>query len=141
MLMLLSKVNELKSDVADTQVGINIIVRSLEEPMRQIAKNAGVEGSVIIEKVKNSETGIGYDALHDQYVNMIKTGIVDPTKVTRSALQNAASVASTFLTTEAAVVDIPEKEAPMAPGSINGWNVLRSFEEVKDNSPLPLFLL
>ena len=111
----ISKVNELKSDVADTQVGINIIVRSLEEPMRQIAKNAGVEGSVIIEKVKNSEAGIGYDALHDQYVNMIKTGIVDPTKVTRSALQNAASVASTFLTTEAAVVDIPEKEAPMAP--------------------------
>ena len=111
----ISKVKELKSDVADTQVGINIIVRSLEEPMRQIAKNAGVEGSVIIEKVKNSEAGIGYDALHDQYVNMIKTGIVDPTKVTRSALQNAASVASTFLTTEAAVVDIPEKEAPMAP--------------------------
>ena len=111
----INKVNELKSDVADTQVGINIIVRSLEEPMRQIAKNAGVEGSVIIEKVKNSEAGIGYDALHDQYVNMIKTGIVDPTKVTRSALQNAASVASTFLTTEAAVVDLPEKEAPIAP--------------------------
>ena len=111
----INKVSELKSDVADTQVGINIIIRSLEEPMRQIAKNAGVEGSVIIEKVKNSEAGIGYDALHDQYVNMIKTGIVDPTKVTRSALQNAASVASTFLTTEAAVVDIPEKEAPMAP--------------------------
>ena len=117
----ISKVKELKSDVADTQVGINIIVRSLEEPMRQIAKNAGVEGSVIIEKVKNSEAGIGYDALHDQYVNMIKTGIVDPTKVTRSALQNAASVASTFLTTEAAVVDLPEKEAPIAPDpSIGG---------------------
>ena len=100
------------------QVGINIIVRALEEPMRQIATNAGLEGSVIIEKVKNSDAGMGYDALHDEYVNMIKAGIVDPTKVTRSALQNAASVASTFLTTEAAVVDIPEKEAPMpgAPG-------------------------
>ena len=86
--------------------------------MRQIATNAGVEGSVIIERIKNSEAGMGYDALHDEYVNMLKVGIVDPTKVTRSALQNAASVASTFLTTEAAVVDIPQKEAPMpgAPG-------------------------
>ncbi len=113
----ISKVAELKSNVPDTQVGINIIVRSLEEPMRQIAANAGVEGSVIIERVKNSEVGIGYDALNDAYVNMLQTGIVDPTKVTRSALQNAASVASTFLTTEAAVVDIPEKEAPApAPG-------------------------
>lgn len=113
----ISKVAELKSNVPDTQVGINIIVRSLEEPMRQIATNAGVEGSVIIERVKNSEVGIGYDALNDAYVNMLQTGIVDPTKVTRSALQNAASVASTFLTTEAAVVDIPEKEAPApAPG-------------------------
>ena len=114
----INKVAELKSDVADTQVGINIIVRALEEPMRQIAINAGVEGSVIIERIKNSEAGMGYDALHDEYVNMIKTGIVDPTKVTRSALQNAASVASTFLTTEAAVVDIPQKEQPMqgAPG-------------------------
>lgn len=114
----INKVAELKSDVADTQVGINIIVRALEEPMRQIVTNAGVEGSVIIERIKNSETGMGYDALHDEYVNMLKAGIVDPTKVTRSALQNAASVASTFLTTEAAVVDIPQKEAPMpgAPG-------------------------
>ncbi|EKY28794.1 chaperonin GroEL [Clostridium celatum] len=114
----INKVAELKSEVADTQVGINIIVRALEEPMRQIATNAGVEGSVIIERVKNSEVGMGYDALHDEYVNMLKAGIVDPTKVTRSALQNAASVASTFLTTEAAVVDIPQKEAPMqgAPG-------------------------
>ena len=114
----INKIAELKSDVADTQVGINIIVRALEEPMRQIATNAVLEGSVIIEKVKNSDAGMGYDALHDEYVNMIKAGIVDPTKVTRSALQNAASVASTFLTTEAAVVDIPEKEAPMpgAPG-------------------------
>ena len=79
----INKVKEVTSDVADTQVGINIIVRALEEPMRQIAANAGVEGSVIIEKVKNSEAGIGYDALHDEYVNMIKKGIVDPAKVTR----------------------------------------------------------
>ena len=108
----INKVAELTSEVADTQVGINIIVKALEEPMRQIAINAGLEGSVIIEKVKYSEAGIGYDALNDKYVNMLQTGIVDPTKVTRSALQNAASVASTFLTTEAAVADIPQKEAP-----------------------------
>ncbi|SFC43525.1 chaperonin GroEL [Clostridium uliginosum] len=113
----INEVAKLTSDVEDTQLGINIIVKALEEPVRQIATNAGAEGSVIIEKVKNSEVGIGYDALHGQYVNMIKTGIVDPTKVTRSALQNAASVSSTFLTTEAAVVDIPQKESPMpAPG-------------------------
>ena len=95
----INKVAELTSDVADVQVGINIIVRALEEPMRQIAHNAGVEGSIIIEKVRNSEQGMGYDALRNEYKNMIKAGIVDPTKVTRSALQNAASVASTFLTT------------------------------------------
>ena len=110
----ISEVSKLTSEVADIQVGINIIVRALEEPMRQIATNAGVEGSVIIEKIKLSEVGMGYDALNGTYVNMIKSGIVDPTKVTRSALQNAASVASTFLTTEAAVVDIPQKESPMA---------------------------
>ena len=114
----INEVAKLTSDVQDEQVGINIIVRALEEPMRQIAANAGVEGSVIIEKIRNSEAGIGYDALNDEYKNMIKAGIVDPTKVTRSALQNAASVASTFLTTEAAVADIPAKEAPQvgAPG-------------------------
>lgn len=112
----INEVSKLTSEVADIQVGINIIVRSLEEPMRQIATNAGVEGSVIIEKIKNSEVGMGYDALNSTYVNMIKSGIVDPTKVTRSALQNAASVASTFLTTEAAVVDIPQKESPMQGG-------------------------
>lgn len=111
----INKVAELTSEVADTQVGINIIVKALEEPMRQIAINAGLEGSVIIEKVKYSEAGIGYDALNDKYVNMLQTGIVDPTKVTRSALQNAASVASTFLTTEAAVADISQKEAAPAP--------------------------
>ena len=89
--------------------------------MRQIAANAGLEGSVIIEKVKNSEAGVGYDALHGEYKNMIKAGIVDPTKVTRSALQNAASVASTFLTTEAAVAEIPQKESPMPPqGGMDG---------------------
>ncbi|WP_017413395.1 chaperonin GroEL [Clostridium tunisiense] len=112
------EVAKLTSDVPEIQVGINIIRRALEEPLRQIATNAGEEGSVIIEKVKASESPFGYDVLRAQFVDMIKAGIVDPTKVTRSALQNAASVASTFLTTEAAVVDLPEKNspAPMAPG-------------------------
>ena len=113
----INEVAKVTSDVQDTQIGINIIVRALEEPMRQIATNAGLEGSVIIEKVRNSEAGIGYDALRGEYVDMIKAGIVDPTKVTRSALQNAASVAATFLTTEAAVVDAPEKENPMPAGA------------------------
>ena len=110
-------VASLTSEDSDTQVGINIIVKALEEPMRQIAINAGVEGSVVIERIKQSENGMGYDALRDTYVNMIKSGIVDPTKVTRSALQNAASVAATFLTTEAAVVDIPEKNPAPMPGA------------------------
>ncbi len=112
----INEVAKLTSDIQDEQVGINIIVRSLEEPMRQIANNAGLEGSVIIEKVKNSDAGVGFDALRGEYKDMIKAGIVDPTKVTRSALQNAASVASTFLTTEAAVADIPEKEMPQGAG-------------------------
>ena len=105
----INKVAELTSEVTDTQVGINIIVKALEEPMRQIAINAGLEGSVIIEKVKYSEAGIGYDALNDKYVNMLQTGIVDPTKVTRSALQNAASIASMVLTTESLVADKKEE--------------------------------
>ncbi|MGV3217085.1 chaperonin GroEL [Clostridium perfringens] len=112
----INEVAKLTSDIQDEQVGINIIVRSLEEPMRQIAHNAGLEGSVIIEKVKNSDAGVGFDALRGEYKDMIRAGIVDPTKVTRSALQNAASVASTFLTTEAAVADIPEKEIPQGAG-------------------------
>lgn len=111
------EVDKLTSDVLDIKVGIDIVKKSLEEPLRQIASNAGVEGSVIIEKVRNSEIGTGYDALNNKYVNMIKTGIVDPTKVTRSALQNAASVASTFLTTESAVADIPEKNNSPMPGA------------------------
>ncbi|ENK1244999.1 chaperonin GroEL [Clostridium botulinum] len=115
---IIPKMADLASDVMDVKLGINIIRKALEEPVKQIANNAGAEGAVIIEKVKASEVGVGYDALNNKYVDMLKIGIVDPTKVTRSALQNAASVASTFLTTEAAVADIPEKEniPPMAPG-------------------------
>ena len=113
----IEEVAKLTSETQEVQVGINIIKRALEEPLRQIAQNAGAEPSVVVEKVRNSSTEIGYDALKEQYVDMIKTGIVDPTKVTRSALQNAASVASTFLTTEAAVVDIPEKNPAPMPGA------------------------
>ena len=109
------EVEKLTSDIPDVKVGIDIVRKALEEPIRQIAANAGVEGSVIIEKVKNSKVGIGYNVLNDKYVDMVDNGIVDPTKVTRSALQNAASVAATFLTPEAAVADIPEKNTP-APG-------------------------
>jgi chaperonin GroEL len=107
-------VGSLTSEDPDVVVGINIVKRALEEPLRQIAINGGVEGSVVIEKVKNSEKGIGFNIITEELVDMVKVGIVDPTKVTRSALQNAASVAATFLTTEAAVVDIKE-DKPMMP--------------------------
>ena len=104
----------------DERTGVNIIVKALEEPVRQIAINAGLEGSVIVENVKNAEVGIGFDALSEKYVNMLESGIVDPTKVTRSALQNASSVASMVLTTEAAVADVT-KDEPMGqmPGGMN----------------------
>ncbi|GAE88309.1 chaperonin GroEL [Acetivibrio straminisolvens] len=105
----------------DEKTGVQIILRALEEPVRQIAENAGLEGSVIVEKVKTSELGVGFDAFNEKYVNMIDSGIVDPAKVTRSALQNAASVASMVLTTESVVTDIPEKEpAGAAPGMGGG---------------------
>jgi len=116
LLSIVPELEGLTSEDADIRVGIEIIKKSLEEPIRQIAYNAGLEGSIIIDKIKNSEKGIGFDALKEEYVNMIKAGIVDPTKVTRSALQNAASVAATFLTTEAAVVDVPEKNPMPMPG-------------------------
>jgi chaperonin GroEL len=113
----IKKVEELTGALGDDEkTGASIVLRALEEPIRQIVINAGLEGSVIVEKIKNGENGIGFDALKNQYVNMIDAGIVDPTKVTRSALQNAASIAFMLLTTESLVADIPEKEAaPMAP--------------------------
>jgi len=92
----------------DEATGINIVLRAIEEPVRQIAHNAGLEGSVIVERLKNEAVGTGFNAANGQWVNMIESGIVDPTKVTRSALQNAGSVAAMFLTTEAVVADKPE---------------------------------
>ncbi|WP_414042348.1 chaperonin GroEL [Macrococcus sp. EM39E] len=97
----------------DVATGIKIVLKALEAPIRQIAINAGLEGSVIVEKIKHADTGIGYNAATDEWVNMIEAGIVDPTKVTRSALQNAASVAAMFLTTEAVVAEMPEDTPAM----------------------------
>lgn len=93
----------------DEATGVKIVLRSLEEPVRQIAHNAGLEGSVIVERLKNEKIGVGFNAANGEWVNMIEAGIVDPTKVTRSALQNASSVAALLLTTEAVVADRPEE--------------------------------
>ena len=95
-------------------IGAKIIRKALEEPLRQIAVNAGLEGAVIVQNVINADPEVGFDAYKEEYVNMIEAGIVDPTKVTRSALQNSSSIASVFLTTEAAVAEIPQKEDPAA---------------------------
>ena len=103
----------LKGAEGDEKTGVSIVAAALTEPIRQIAANAGVDGSVVLEKVKSSgKAGYGYDALHEDYCDMLKTGIVDPTKVTRSALENAASIAAVLLTTEALVADKPEPPAP-----------------------------
>ncbi|MFC5446862.1 chaperonin GroEL [Paenibacillus aestuarii] len=99
----------------DEQTGVNIILRALEEPVRTIAANAGQEGSVIVERLKNEKVGVGYNAASGEWVNMFEAGIVDPAKVTRTALQNAASVAAMFLTTEAVIADKPEKDKPGMP--------------------------
>jgi len=112
----LPKVAELLDTTeGDEKTGVQIVLKALEEPVRQIAKNAGLEGSVIVDKVKDQKKGIGYNALTEEYVDMIKAGIVDPVKVTRSALQNASSVAAMVLTTESLVADKPAPAAPAMP--------------------------
>src|SRR4029077_20855278 len=93
----------------------SIVRRALEEPLRQIATNAGAEGSVVVEKVRSLPEGQGYNAATGEYVDMVKAGIIDPTKVTRSAVQNAASIAALLLTTEVLVTDIPEKKGAATP--------------------------
>ena len=112
---------ELEGDLA---TGAKIVSRSLEEPLRQIAENAGLEGSVIVARLKSEEKGIGYNAATDEWVNMIEAGIVDPTKVTRSALQNAASVSALLLTTEAVVADKPAPVTPPMPGMDPGMGMM-----------------
>ena len=109
-----SALNGLKGDNEDETTGIHIVAKAIEEPLRQIAENAGVDGSVIIQKVKEGKGDFGYNARTDEYVNLYEAGVIDPTKVARVALENAASVAGMFLTTECGIVDIPEKE-PAAP--------------------------
>lgn len=109
------KVSEIKAE-GDVETGVNIVLKALQAPVRQIAENAGLEGSIIVERLKHAEAGIGFNAATNEWVNMLEEGIVDPTKVTRSALQHAASVAAMFLTTEAVVASIPEPENNEQPG-------------------------
>lgn len=114
LLNVYSKVAEVQAE-GDVATGINIVLRAIEEPVRTIAHNAGLEGSVIVDRLKREAVGTGFNAASGEWVNMIEAGIVDPTKVTRSALQNAASVAAMFLTTEAVVADKPEPASPGMP--------------------------
>ncbi len=114
------KVAATETETDDEATGVKIVVRALEEPVRQIAINAGQEGSVVVNEILNSEQGVGYNAATDRFEDMIQSGIVDPTKVTRSALQNAASVAALLLTTEAVVAEIPSDEPEMPAGGMGG---------------------
>lgn len=109
------KVSEIKAE-GDVETGVNIVLKALQAPVRQIAENAGLEGSIIVERLKHAEAGVGFNAATNEWVNILEEGIVDPTKVTRSALQHAASVAAMFLTTEAVVASIPEPENNEQPG-------------------------
>jgi chaperonin GroEL len=104
----------------DEKTGVKIVARALQEPIRQIAANAGIDGAVVLEKIKDAKPGVGYDALAEIYCDMVEAGIVDPTKVTRSALENAASIAAMVLTTESLVADKKEPPAPAAPGGMGG---------------------
>jgi len=121
LLLAASELDKLKGEDLDEQVGINIVRRALEEPIRQIAENAGLEGSVIVNNIRKSDSSVGLNAETGEIVDMLKAGIVDPAKVTRIALQNAASIAGLLLTIEVLVTDIPEKEkAPMGAAGMPG---------------------
>ena len=117
----IAALNRLANELEDDEkVGVNIVRRALEQPLRTLCDNAGLEGSVIVEKVKSykgEEKFTGFDVDKEEYVDMFKAGIIDPTKVARTALQNAASVASLLLTTEALITEIPDKKAPVAAGA------------------------
>jgi len=105
----------------DEQIGVNIVKRACEEPLRQIVQNSGTEGAIVVDTVRtNSNPNYGYNAATDQYEDLVKSGVIDPTKVTRTALQNAASIASLMLTTEAMVAEIPEKKPAPMPGGHGG---------------------
>jgi chaperonin GroEL len=111
----LSAIDALKLDDADEQIGVDIVKRAVESPLRTLASNAGVEGSIIVQEVKRRKGNDGYNVATGEYEDLVKAGVVDPKKVTRSALQNAASIAGLLLTTECLITEAPEKEKP-APG-------------------------
>ena len=111
----IASVEKLTTDALDETTGVQIVARAIEAPLRTIVENAGGEGSVVINKVLEGKKNYGYDAKKDQYVDMLKAGIIDPKKVTRVALENAASVAGMILTTECALTDIKEDTPPMPP--------------------------
>jgi chaperonin GroEL len=111
----ISVLEKLNADSLDEKTGINIVAKAIESPLRTIVENAGGEGSVVINKVLEGKNNFGYDAKSDKYVDMLKAGIIDPKKVTRVALENAASVAGMILTTECALVDIKEATPAMPP--------------------------
>ena len=105
----------MKGDNDDQTTGVALVARAIEEPLRQIVENAGMEGSVVVSKVREGKADFGFNAKNDVYENMYEAGIIDPTKVTRVALENAASVAGLLLTTEATITEIPSEEPPMPP--------------------------
>jgi chaperonin GroEL len=119
----IKKLDEVKTENIDQKTGVEIIRRALEEPLRQIATNAGLDGAVVVNEVKNGKDDYGFNAQTEKYENLIKSGVIDPTKVSRIALENAASVAGLLLTTEATIVEKPEKKESMPampPGGMGG---------------------
>ena len=120
LLRCVKSLEKVKGASHDIQVGVNIVKRALEEPLRQIATNAGQEGSVVVNKVKEQKGSEGYNALTDTYEDLIEAGVIDPTKVTRHALENSASIAGLLLTTEALVYELPEEKKDAAPAGAPG---------------------
>ena len=116
LLRCLPAIAALKLEDADEQIGVDIVKRAVEAPLRMLAANAGVEGSLIVQEVKRRKGNEGYNVATGEYVDLVKAGVVDPKKVTRSALQNAASIAGLLLTTECLVTELPEKEKPAPDG-------------------------
>ena len=116
----ISSLDDVEIANEDQGIGVNILRRALEEPLRQIAENAGVEGSIVAQKVKEGKGDFGFNAQTEEYGNLVEQGVIDPTKVARTALENAASVAGLLLTTEAVVVDKPDKDSPGMPGGAPG---------------------
>ena len=116
----IAALENLKAENDDQAIGVNILKRAIEEPIRQIVTNAGLEASVVVNKIKESDGAFGFNAFSEKYEDLFEAGVIDPTKVTRVALENAASVASLLLTTECAIVDKPEPEKPAAPAMPGG---------------------